>query len=414
MRPPGPKLNPMTTVDPNLIQTPIVELELATAHITLLGTAHVSATSVASVRELIESGKFDAVAVELCPSRYNALFAPETLEKLDLLSALKSGKGPTLIANLFLGGYQQRIGEELGVEPGADMRTAVELAQSHKLPVSLIDREIGVTLRRAFHRLSVWRKTSLVAAFMAGFFNRESVSAEDVERLKSRDMISSIVDEFAREEIDLFEPLIDERDRYMCARIQQSVKEGDAKRWLVVIGAGHLPGIERRLRQPSSETPESEIAQLDALPAPSRWPKIFGWTVVGIILVGFIIGFMRGPGIGWDMVSLWFVVNGTLSALGATLARGRPLTILTAFLAAPFTSLNPTISAGVVAAGAEFYQAKPTVRDFMAMRSATQHWKGWWQNRVSRILLVFVFASVGSALGTYLAGFLIFDRLVAG
>lgn len=392
---------------------PVTELTINGCHITLLGTAHVSQASKDAVAALLAERQFDNVAVELCPSRYHALLVPDNFAQTDLLSMLKAGKGSTLVANLFLGAYQQRLGEELGIEPGAELRTAVETARAKHLPVTLIDREIGVTLRRTVGRLGTWRKLTLVASFLSMFFSRQSVSKEEIEKLKSRDMISALVDEFSQYEIDLFTPLIDERDSYMAARLKVAARNAPNTRWLVVIGAGHLPGIERRLRDTTTDS-EQEIARLDTVPPPSRWPKVIAWGIVAAILFGFAYGFYRSPAVGWELVAIWFVINGTLAALGALAARAHPATIATAFVAAPFTSLNPMISAGVVAAAVEIYQNRPTAGDFLSLRKATMELRGWWSNRVARTLLVFVFATLGSALGTYIAGFLMLERLVAG
>ncbi|MGD8908198.1 MAG: TraB/GumN family protein, partial [Chromatiales bacterium] len=216
--------------------------------------------------------------------------------------------------------------------------------------------------------------------------------------------------EFAEDRQDLYLPLIDERDRYMAARLLQEIEQQGHENLLVVVGAGHLNGISRYLENPPG-SPDELIAQLDQQPRPSIWPKWIPWLIVALVLTGFFIGFQRNPGLGWELVLDWVVINGGLSALGALLAAAHPLTVMTAFLAAPLTSLNPTIGAGMATAAAEIFLRKPTVADFGRLRSDTTKLRGWWRNRVSRIMLVFFLSTLGSAIGTYVAGFRIFDRL---
>ena len=240
--------------------------------------------------------------------------------------------------------------------------------------------------------------------------SKEEVSEEEIEGLKQGDMLESTFAEFAEDRKDLFVPLIDERDRYMAARLLQELRANEHGQVLAVVGAGHLKGIEGYLRG-GIEVPEQVIEDLDQVPRPSRWPRLIPWLVVILVLAGFAVGFARSPALGWQLVIDWVLINGGLSALGALLAAAHPLTVTTAFLAAPITSLNPTIGAGMVTAGVEIFLRKPKVGDFGSLRRDTTSLRGWWRNRVSRTLLVFLFSTLGSAAGTYIAGFRIFGRL---
>ncbi len=391
-------------------QQPMKELRVNGSHVTLLGTAHVSRASADKVRELLESGEYDAVAVELCHSRYTALQDPTALERMDLFKVVKEGRVPMVAANLALGAYQQRLADQFGIEPGAEQRAAIEIAEARGLPVLQIDREIGTTLKRVAANVPWWKRLGLFAGLLASVISREEISEEEIERLKEGDMLETTFAEFAEDRKDLYEPLIDERDRFMAARIRQELAAGTHKNLLAVVGAGHLKGIVRYLQEDS--TPPAEVvARLDRLPPPSRWPKLIPWIVVALVLLGFVLGFQRSPDIGWAMVKDWVMINGVLSALGALIAGAHPLTILTAFVAAPITSLNPTIGAGMVTAAVEIWLRKPQVGDFKRLRTDCTTLKGWWRNRVSRTLLVFLFSTLGSAIGTYVAGFRIFGRL---
>jgi len=391
-------------------QEPRAEIRIGDSRITLLGTAHVSRASAERVKEMLSTGEYDAVAVELCPSRYNALVDPDALSRMDLFRVFREVKASMVAANLALGAYQQRIAEQLNIEPGAEQRAAVHYARNSNTPVLLIDREIGVTLKRVMHNIPWWQRLGIVAGLLASVISREQVSEEEIEALKQGDMLETTFAEFAENRQDLYLPLIDERDRYMAARLQQEADTHSHENILAVVGAGHLKGIHGYLAE-GMANPGGTIEALDHLPRPSRWPQLIPWFIVALVLLGFSIGFSRSPALGWQLVLDWVLINGSLSALGALIAAAHPFTVITAFLAAPITSLNPTIGAGMVTAAVEIYLRKPQVGDFSRLRHDTTRLKGWWQNRVSRTLLVFLFSTLGSAAGTYLAGFRIFDRL---
>jgi pheromone shutdown-related protein TraB len=392
------------------VQEPRIDLQLGASRVTLLGTAHVSRASAEQVRALLAGGDYDAVAVELCPSRYNALLNPDELAKMDLFRVLRDGKAPMVVASLALGAYQQRLADQFGIEPGAEQRQAIRSAQESELPILLIDREIGVTLKRVSRNLPWWQRFGLFAGLVASLMTSEDVDEAEIERLKEGDVLESTFAQFAERERHLYEPLIEERDQYMAARLREEIERSGHANVLAVVGAGHLAGIARALEQQSAP-PAQLVAELDRIPSPSRWPKLIPWLIVALILVGFGIGFSRSSELGWQLVLDWVLINGGLSALGALIAMAHPLTTLTAFLAAPLTSLNPTIGAGMVTAAVEIYLRRPEVGDFSRLRKDTTSLKGWWRNRVSRTLLVFLFSTLGSAAGTYLAGFRIFGRL---
>ncbi len=391
-------------------QEPLSQVELGGSRITLLGTAHVSRASADKVRELLTTTAYDSVAVELCPSRYNAMVDPDSLAKMDLFKVMREGKVLMVVASLALGAYQQRLAEQFGIEPGQEMREAIKAARDGHRPVLLIDREIGVTLKRVAHNVSWWKRLGLMAGLMASIVSRQEVDEKEIERLKEGDVLESTFAQFADQQRDLYDPLIDERDRYMAARLREEVQRQGHEDVLAVVGAGHVRGVSGYLTD-SREDPRQTIARLDEVPAGSRWPRLIPWLIVGLVLLGFGIGFSRSPELGLQLLTDWVLINGTLSALGALIAAAHPLTVLTAFIAAPITSLNPTIGAGMVTAAVEIFLRKPSVGDFMRLRGDTTSVRGWWGNRVSRILLVFMFSTLGSAAGTYLAGFRIFDRL---
>ncbi len=395
---------------------PYFTIEHEGRRITVLGTAHISRTSADKVTELIEGGGYDAVAIELCPSRHNALMNPDDLSRMDLFEVFRKKKASMVAASLALGAYQQRMAEQLDIRPGAEMLAAIDGAQARGLPVLLVDREIAVTLRRVYHNVPWWRRLGLVSGLFASLFSSRSITEAEIERLKEGDILESTFAQFAEESAELYKPLIDERDRYMSARIANEFAQSGYRNLLAIVGAGHLRGISawlpEYLESIPLKTPDRTIRELDELPPPSRWPKTIAWLIVALILTGFAIGFSRSPELGLRMVIDWVVINGGLAALGAAIAGGHAITIATAFAAAPLTSLNPMIGVGMVTAVVEAWARKPQVGDFASLRQDTASFKGWRRNPVARTLLVFLFSTLGSAAGTYLAGFIIFQRLM--
>ncbi|MFP4246528.1 MAG: TraB/GumN family protein [Halochromatium sp.] len=395
-------------------EEPIRETQIGSTHLTLLGTAHVSRASADKVAELLGDGglEVDSVAVELCRSRADSLIDPEALARLDLFAVIRQKRVYMVAASLALGAYQQRLADQFGIEPGAEQRMALRMAEARRLPVLLIDREIGITLRRAAHALGFWQRLNLFSGLLVGLLTREKVTEDEVEQLKQGDLLETAFAEFAQDRARLFAPLITERDRYMAARLRQEAEQQGYRRILAVVGAGHLKGLSEQLAEDRAE-PAETLAALDQVPPPSRFWRAFPWLLVLAILAVFAYGFTHSTELGWHMVADWVLINGSLSALGAALAGAHPLTILGAFCAAPLTSLNPTIGAGMVTGAIELSLRRPAVGDFGSLRDDVTSLRGWWRNRVSRVLLVFIFSTLGSAAGTYLAGFRLIDHLIA-
>ena len=389
---------------------PIQSLSIEEGNITILGTAHVSKTSAKTVKDMIQSEEFDVVCIELCQSRYNSIMRPSLLAEMDLFDVIRQGKASMVIASLALGAYQQRMAEQMGIEPGVEMKTAIIEAKTQNIPIVLIDREVGTTLKRVYHNVPFWKRIYLITGLFASVLSREQVSEEEIEKLKSGDILETTFSQFSEEAEDLFKPLIDERDKYMAAKIIQATHENKDKNILAVVGAGHVKGMTQYLEKKDFST-DSVIAELDTVPLKKSWLKLIPWVIVVLICFGFFLGFKKSPELGWNLIWQWVVINGSLSAFGAAIAGAHLLTILTAFIAAPITSLNPTIGAGMVTAAVELFLRKPTVKDFGELRKDTSTAMGWRKNRVARILLIFLLSSLGSAIGTYVAGFRIFGQL---
>ena len=381
------------------------------SRITLLGTAHVSRASAEAVKQMIRSQQYDVVCIELCQSRYNSLMHPEKLAEMDLFAVIRQGRATMLTAHLALGAYQQRMAEQLGVELGLEMKTAILEAARLDLPVVLIDREVGVTVKRMYRNLSFWKHMHLVTGLFAGALTHQKVSEEEIEQLKGGDVLETAFTQFSEEARELSVPLIDERDQFMAANILQALQEHEGKNLLAVVGAGHVKGMSNHLEKRDFDAP-AVIRELNTVSQRKSWLKVIPWVIVLLIAVGFYFGFQESPQLGWKLVWQWVIINGSLSALGAALAGAHPLTVGVAFVAAPITSLNPTIGAGMVTAAAELIIRKPTVKDFRELRTDTTTLSGWRKNAVAKILLIFLLSTMGSAIGTYVAGFRIFGQLV--
>lgn len=383
-------------------QDVIKEVEYGSSKITLVGTAHVSQKSIDLVEYQIESGKYDCIAVELCSHRYEKIQNKDAWKDMDIFQIFKQGKASLLLVNLALAAYQKRLAEKLGVEPGQELVRATELARKNGTRLELIDRDISITLRRLLTKVSFWQKMKILMGLVTGLFIGEEIDEEQIENLKKGDMLHSVVDEFSDELPEVKEVLIDERDRYMTGHLTRIAEENDApKNILAVVGAGHLFGMLPAFSSP----PESkEMEELDVKPPPGRTGYYVGWAISLVVLSFFYIGYQKSPELGWQIIATWVVVNGGMSALGAALALAHPLSVLAAFFAAPLTSLNPTIGAGMVVGLVESWIRKPKVGDFELLKSDLSQFAGWRRNGVLRVFLIFFCANMGSAIGTYVAG----------
>lgn len=391
-------------------EQPIRRVQRDGVNYTLLGTAHVSRASADAVREMAASGKYHVIAVELCETRFKALKGERDWKDLDLYRIIRQGKAALVMANLALGAYQRRIAEQFGIEPGAEMRAAAEVADQSGLPLQLVDRDLAITLRRSYSSVPWYKRLYLMTGLLLGVVSSDEIDEEAVERLKQGDILESTFTEFAEFSPQLYEALIAERDRYMAARLREENVGNEGREVLVVIGAGHLDGVARHLAE-SREQPATLAHELSQVPQRAKWPRLIPWLIVALVFTGFYIGFSRSPELGWHLVYIWVAINGGLAALGALLARGHPVTVLSAVVAAPITSLNPTIAAGMVTGLVESWLRKPRVSDLERLRFDVTTLKGWFTNPATRILLVFFLSNVGSAIGTWVAGFRIFGAL---
>lgn len=389
-------------------------LELLDRRIVLVGTAHVSKDSVEEVVATIKEESPDGLCIELDEARWRSMKSADAWEKTDIVKIIKDGKAFLLLANLALSSFQKRMGLDAGIKPGEEMAAAVSAAEEAGIPYYFCDRDVQTTLRRAWAKSGLWTRAKLAAQLLEAAFSTEKPSAEEIEKLKNRSELEEMMEELAAYLPSVKEVLIDERDRYLAARIWTS----SGKRLVAVIGAGHKSGVEAWLKRFADEEQErlqnpdspntgpglTDVSELDKLPPKGFFAKSAGWLIpaliVGLIGLGFI---NSGAEASLRLVLRWIFLNGTLAALGSALCLAHPLTILVSFLAAPIATLNPLVAVGFFAALTEAWLKKPTVKDFQTLSADIATVKGFYRNKVSHVLLVFFFSSLGGALGNFIA-----------
>ncbi len=382
---------------------PIERIDLPDKEVLLVGTAHVSQSSVDEVRSAIREHRPDEVAIELCRSRFDVLQNPGGWQDMDIIRVIKEKKASFLFANLVMASFQRRIGERFGVKPGDEMRAAIEEAQGAGVPIALVDRPVQITLQRAWKSLRIWEKIKLLFSSLFSILAVDEIKEDEIERLKDKDVLTSTIEEVARQAPTVKRVLIDERDAYMARRIVDL----KGKKVLAVVGAGHMEGLIEQMKNP--------VEDVDALEyVPPGKKGIAKWIIPLVILVLVGAGFFLGsPEQGYEMIKWWLLCNAVFAALGAVIALAHPVTVLVATLASPFTSLNPTLAAGWFAGLSEAYIKKPRVSDFEAIQDDIVHFSGWWKNPVTRILLVVILANLGSSMGAIIA-MPILTRIVLG
>lgn len=363
----------------------------------LVGTAHISRSSVDLVRRVIAAEKPDRVCVELDNQRYEALSKKKQWEALDLKQVIRKKQLPTLFLNLVLAAYQKRLGGQLSIQPGTELLEATRTAQEHGIPIELCDRDVRVTLRRAAHRTSLFRKFLLTAELLASLFDAPEISEEQLQELKQQDVLSELLDELGEHLPALKEVLIDERDAFLAERIRSS----RGNRLVAVVGAGHLKGI----RQALETERDVDLEELNRIPPVSRWWKAVGWGVPVVILGAIAwIGWSQGLAEAGDNLLFWFLVNAIPTAIGGMIALAHPLTIAAGFFAAPFTSLTPVIGAAYVTAFVQTWVRPPVVKEFQSVADDLGTPRRWWQNKLLKVFLAFILPGLGSTIGSLVGG----------
>lgn len=377
--------------------------------ITLVGTAHVSAESVKEVEAVIEDLKPDCVAIELDEGRADSLQNKDKYSQLDIIKVLKNHQGFLLMANLILSSFQRRMGMNTGVKPGDEMLAAMEKAKALNIKTAMVDRPIQVTLKRAWAKNSLWGKCKLLAALLTSAFSKDEVSSEEIENLKKGNEMDSMMNELSDYMPVIKQVLIDERNEYLAAKIWET----GASNIVAVLGAGHLAGVEEYLTKLAQGTASTDMDEISEVPAKGFWGKIAGWIIpviiIGLLVAGFIVG---GKDAGITNIWLWIIWNGSLAAIGTIIAGGNIITIICAFCTAPLTSLCPLIGVGFVTGIIQAVISKPKVSDMETLQDDVCSLKGFYKNRILKVLLVFFLSSLGSSIGTFAGGADVLARLI--
>ena len=367
--------------------------------ITLIGTAHVSAESVAEVENTIKEIKPDSVAIELDEKRADSIRNKDKYRELDIVKVLRRGEGFLLLANLVLASFQRRMGQNVGVNPGDEMLAAIRVADELNIPTVMADRAIQVTLKRAWAKNSLWGKCKLLATLLSSAFSKEDMSAQDIENIKEKNEMDSMMNELAEYMPVVKEVLIDERNVYLADKIWSS----PGNKVVAVLGAGHLDGVVENLEKIAGGQ-TVDLASIDEVPPKTVAANIIPWIIPVLIVVLFVLGYIfGGREIAKEMILTWIFWNSVCAGVTTIIGAGHPITILAAIISAPLTSLCPTIGCGFVTAIVQAIVCKPKIRDIETLQDDVT-FRGFYKNRILRILLIFILSSIGSTIGTFIAG----------
>lgn len=362
--------------------------------IVLIGTAHVSKRSAEEVREVIEEVQPDTVCVELCQSRYESIVNRDKWKKMDIIKVIRDKKASLFFVSLLMASFQKRVAKQLGVEPGLEIVEGINAARDNNAQLVLADRDIQTTFIRIWRNVGFFGKMKLIFMLFLSIFDREEIDEKELEKLKEQDMLTVVLSEFESTFPGLKETLIDERDKYLA----QKIKHSPGQKIVAVVGAGHVPGIIEQINY------EHDLDALSRIPKRLQVEKYVAY-VIPIVIVSIIVStFTIDKASGVDQIITWILWNGSLAALGTLIARAHPVTILVAFIAAPLTSINPLLAAGWFAGLSEAYIKRPNVEDFEKLSEDIHTFKGFWNNKVTHILLVVILANLGSSIGTFIGG----------
>ncbi len=375
----------------------------------LIGTAHISKGSVDEVSSYMDEFNPDRVCIELDKTRYKDKDDQTSWDSTTITKVLKEGKGFLLLANMALASFQRRMGEQTGSKPGEEILGAAKIADEKKIPFSFCDREIQTTFKRAWRNSNFWNKCKLLGTLIGAAFSKEEITEEELEELKKGDVLETMLNEMAKQLPTVKKVLIDERDQFLATSMYQA--PGNKK--LGVIGAGHTQGILRNLQKLEDGEGVTDLKEINTVPPAGKTGKVLKYLIPTIIVGLIVYGFASS---GWtsgiEMFKYWILVNAVFTGIGGIVALAHPLTIVISMLAAPFTSLNPTIGVGIVSALLELKFRKPSVKDFTNMGEDALTLKGWYKNKALHSLLVFFICSVGSAIGTFI-GFPVLIKFIA-
>ena len=376
------------------IEDNVVRLAYQDKEIILIRTAHVSQESADLVKRVIDEEKPDSICIELDEGRYQNLQNPKSWEHTDVIQVIKTKKTGFLLANIVLGSFQKKIARQLGTVVGQEMLQGIKSAKETGAELVLADRNIQITFLRIWRKLGLWEKTKLFFSLLFSFGEEIELSSEDVKDLLKDETLESVVFEMRKKFPVIGEVLISERDQYLANKI----KEAPGKKVVAILGGAHVPGVKEEIFK------RQDIDRITEVPRGSPVFKIIGWAIPAIIIGLFIYGFAINIQTGLQQLSVWVLWNSALAALFTALVLGHPLSILTALVTAPFTSMNPFLACGWLAGLVEATIRKPTVQDINNISQDIFSFKRFFRNRFLKALAVVIMANIGSSIGTFVAG----------
>ncbi len=372
----------------------VVRLSYNDKEIILIGTAHVSQESAELVKRVIEEERPDSVCVELDEGRYENLRNPQSWENTDVVQIIKTKRTGFLLANLVLGSFQKNIARQLGTKVGQEMLQGIESARETGAGLVLADRPIQTTFLRIWRKLGLWEKTKLFFSLLFSFSEDVGLTSDDVNDLLKDETLESVITEMRKKFPVIGRILISERDQYLASRI----REAPGRKVVAILGGAHVPGVKEEIYK------EQDIAAITEIPRGSPVFKLLGWVIPVAVLGLFIYGFAVNVQTGLEQLSVWFIWNSALAGLFTALVLGHPLSILTALVSAPFTSMNPFLACGWLAGLVEATVRKPTVHDLQNVSRDFGSFRGFFRNRFLKALAVVIAANIGSTIGTFVAG----------
>ncbi len=380
----------------------IVKVNYKDKEIYLVKTAHVSKNSVQDVKDCILEVGPDAICIELDEDRYKKLDEPDKWRESDIIKIIKEKKVGFLLVNIILSSFQRRMAKNMDTSSGGEMLEGIKASKELNIPLVLADRPIKITFSRIWNSLGLIEKSKLLTSIIGSIFDDEEITEEDLAALKQADALDAALREIGKEFPNVKKILVDERDQYLAAKI----KNAPGKKIIAIIGAAHANGLIKSLDLDIDTNKLEEVNKKKSI------SSIIKWLIPVAIIAIIVYTLITNKDVGIAQIKSWILWNGTLSALGVLLALGHPLSIIAAFIMAPITSLNPLLAAGWFAGIVEAMIRKPKVKDFEDLGDDTSSLKGFWKNRVTRILLVVVFANVFSSIGTFVSGLDIFTKFL--
>jgi len=372
----------------------ITRLYVNNKEIILIGTAHVSRQSAEQVKEVIDREQPDSVCIELDEQRYQSIIDNNKWKQTDIFKVIKDKKATLLLMNLAISSFQNRMAKQFDIKPGQEMIQGIASANENGAEIVLADRNIQTTFSRIWHNLGWTGKSQLLTSVFFSIFSKDTISEDELENMKSQDTLNAVLAEFTESFPKLKTPLIDERDQYLA----QKIKEAPGEKVVAVLGAAHVPGITKEIYK------DQDLVKLSAIPPKSIVPKILGWAIPVLIVALIAFTFIANPSAGFDQAFSWILWTGTMAAIGAAVALGHPLAIIAAFITAPVTALHPILASGWFSGLVQAYIKRPTIADFETLSEDVFTIKGFWRNKVTRVLLVVVLTNLVGSLGTFIGG----------